>query len=368
MPEDIETKHTFNLPDVKRKSLPRKHNVIEQLIKEVKKHPALSKNEEYALFKRFKEQADEEARQKIILSTLYLLLKLAGQYKNKGVSFMELVAAGYEGLIKAFDNFEPSKNVKFSTYAHWWIRYFMLKALAEKNIIKIPHYLIKTARDVRKNYMRIASNLGRNPTIEEMAKALGTSPADIQLAFQLPDSISLSRESENGIFFSEIIPDETSLSPEEVSDREGIKDRLATVLKDRLLLRERLIISRIYGFLFPDRRLTLEEIAEIFKSPPGDVRRKLKQILSYYNINLYDIDAIRDFAVSPEMDKLSILERELIFLYSGIAPDEEYTLTLAEVGKILGITKEGVRQIKNKALSKLKTGIRLAEIPTFFRR
>jgi RNA polymerase primary sigma factor len=223
--------------------------------------------------KRFAEY--EQAKRELSGGNLRLVVSIAKKYRNRGLSFLDLIQEGNTGLMRAVDKYEYRRGYKFSTYATWWIRQAITRAIADQaRTIRIPVHMIETMSKLRNVSKKLLQEIGREPTIEETAKAANISVEETRRVLKISrHPISLDRpvgESEDS-YFGDFIEDGTAESPVSAATQEMLKDKIEQVLKT-LTYREREIIKLRYG-LGDGYTYTLEEVGRIFKVTRERVRQ-----------------------------------------------------------------------------------------------
>lgn len=234
--------------------------------------PSLHKRAEIVK-KRFGEY--EQAKRDLSGGNLRLVVSIAKKYRNRGLSFLDLIQEGNTGLMRAVDKYEYRRGYKFSTYATWWIRQAITRAIADQaRTIRIPVHMIETMSKLRNVSKKLLQDMGREPTIEETAKAAGISIEETRRVLKISrHPISLDRpvgESEDS-YFGDFIEDDGAESPVSAATQEMLKDKIDQVLKT-LTYREREIIKLRYG-LGDGYTYTLEEVGRIFKVTRERVRQ-----------------------------------------------------------------------------------------------
>ncbi len=220
-------------------------------------------------------QEYEQAKKELSGGNLRLVVSIAKKYRNRGLSFLDLIQEGNTGLMRAVDKYEYRRGYKFSTYATWWIRQAITRAIADQaRTIRIPVHMIETMSKLRNVSKKLLQEMGREPSIEETAKAAGISIEETRRVMKISrHPISLDRpvgESEDS-YFGDFIEDDGVESPVSAATQEMLKDKIEQVLKT-LTYREREIIKLRYG-LGDGYTYTLEEVGRIFKVTRERVRQ-----------------------------------------------------------------------------------------------
>ncbi len=217
----------------------------------------------------------EQARRELSAANLRLVVSIAKKYRNRGLSFLDIIQEGNTGLMRAVDKYEYRRGYKFSTYATWWIRQAITRAIADHaRTIRIPVHMIETMSKLRNISKRLVQELGREPTIEEIASEAGMSISETRRVLKIsrhPISLDSPVGESQDSYFGDFIEDETAESPVETAGTEMLKDRIEEVLKT-LTYREREIIKLRYG-IGDGYTYTLEEVGRIFKVTRERVRQ-----------------------------------------------------------------------------------------------
>lgn len=248
---------------------------VKMYLKEIGKVDLLDADEEISLAKRMSE-GDEEAKKRLAEANLRLVVSIAKRYVGRGMLFLDLIQEGNLGLIKAVDKFDYSKGYKFSTYATWWIRQAITRAIADQaRTIRIPVHMVETINKLVRISRQLVQELGREPTTEELAKELNLSVEkvrEISKISQEPVSLETPIGEEEDSHLGDFIPDDDAPAPSEVASFVMLKEQLEDVLKT-LTPREAKVLRLRFG-LEDGRPRTLEEVGKEF-----DVtRERIRQI------------------------------------------------------------------------------------------
>src|SRR3989339_1237966 len=247
---------------------------IKKYLKEIGKTPLLVFEDEIKLAKAY-EKDDEDARKKLIKSNLRLVVSIAKKYLGRRLSFLDLIQEGNQGLIKGVEKYDWRRGYKFSTYATWWIRQAITRAIADQaRTIRIPVHMVETINRFNRTQRKLMQELGREPTPEEVAKALGideTKAREIIKVSQEPTSLETPVGDEEDSHLGDFIADQ-GLQPDEQATRELLKIHLDEVL-DTLSPREKRVLRLRFG-LEDGKQRTLEEVGREF----GVTRERIRQI------------------------------------------------------------------------------------------
>ncbi|MFP4646538.1 MAG: RNA polymerase sigma factor RpoD/SigA [Candidatus Acetothermia bacterium] len=247
---------------------------VQIYLQEIGKVPLLSREEEVELAKRV-EQGDEEARQKLIEANLRLVVSIAKKYVGRGLSFLDLIQEGNIGLMKTIDKFDYRKGFKFSTYATWWIRQSITRAIADQSrTVRIPVHMIKTLRELKEKRSEYEQEHGEPPSREKLAELMGTSKERIRRFENISQyTTSLERPigDDDNDTLADFIEDEGAPSPAEESYREFLQEELDEALSN-LTEREKKIVELRYGLKDSHPR-TLKEVAQVFNITRERVRQ-----------------------------------------------------------------------------------------------
>ncbi len=238
---------------------------VRMYLKEIGKVDLLHAEEEMELAKRI-EQGDVEARKKLCEANLRLVVSIAKRYVNRGMSFLDLIQEGNLGLLKAVEKFDYTKGFKFSTYATWWIRQAITRAIADQaRTIRIPVHMVETINKLKRVQRMLIQDLGRDPNAAEIAKEMGLPEEkvrDIMKISQDPVSLETPIGEEEDSHLGDFIPDDDAVAPEEAASYMLLRSQLFEVLKT-LTDREAKVLILRFG-LEDGRPRTLEEVGDIF--------------------------------------------------------------------------------------------------------
>ena len=248
---------------------------VRMYLKEIGKISLLTLEEEQELSKKVAE-GDEHAKNILAESNLRLVVSIAKRYVGRGLLFLDLIQEGNIGLMKAVEKFDYDKGYKFSTYATWWIRQAITRALADQaRTIRVPVHMVETINKMARIERQMTLELNREPTDQELSKKMGLSVdkiAEIRKISQDPVSLETPIGEEDDSHLGDFLADERTMSPEEFANYEVLKDELREVL-DTLTTREKEVLELRFG-LFDGSSHTLEEVGKQFKV----TRERIRQI------------------------------------------------------------------------------------------
>ncbi len=308
-------------------STPSSTDPVKMYLKEIGKTPLLTQKEEQELAKRYLD-GDLKARDKLVEANLRLVVNIAKKYVRKGLPLLDLIQEGNLGLMKAADKFDYTMNLKFSTYATWWIKQAITRAIADQSrTIRIPVHVTETLQSVTKKAREIFQEKGSEATPEELSKALNIPESRINEVLKAklePVSLEMTVGEEDDSRIGDFIEDKESPAPEDITAYKMLQEQLEEVLRT-LTLRERLVIKLRFGI-----KLTDEEIVNVRDSFDGATGNStIEEIKNKFGINT------------------------------------SKQCTLEEVGEIFHITRERIRQIEAKALRKLNTPTRATKLKDY---
>ncbi|MDA5108682.1 MULTISPECIES: RNA polymerase sigma factor RpoD [Brevibacillus] len=248
---------------------------VRMYLKEIGRVPLLSAEEEIKLAQRI-EQGDEEAKRRLAEANLRLVVSIAKRYVGRGMLFLDLIQEGNMGLIKAVEKFDYRKGYKFSTYATWWIRQAITRAIADQaRTIRIPVHMVETINKLIRVSRQLLQELGREPLPEEIAEKMDLTPEkvrEIMKIAQEPVSLETPIGEEDDSHLGDFIEDQDALEPSDAAAYELLKEQLEDVL-DTLTDREENVLRLRFG-LDDGRTRTLEEVGKVF----GVTRERIRQI------------------------------------------------------------------------------------------
>ncbi len=261
---------------------------LDRYLREIGAEPLLARDEEAELARRIRD-GDRQALEKLVAANLRFVVSIAKRYRNRGVSFADLVNEGNVGLIRAAERFDEAKGVRFVSYAVWWIRQAILQAIAEQShIVRLPASRTATNYQVAKSLRQLRQEFGREPTPDELAAELELTVKEVREALSSRQgyvSLDAPVQGSDDASLAEFIADEESADPDDQTERDALRDALDSSLTG-----------------LPER------------------------------------------------------EQMVLRLYFGL--DDGEPRTLEEIGRKLGVTRERVRQLKERALGRLRHGAR----------
>lgn len=248
---------------------------IREYLKEIGSIPLLTQEQEQDLAKR-KSEGDAEAGKKLVEANLRLVVSIAKRYTGRGMSFLDLVQEGNIGLMKAVEKFDYTKGYRLSTYATWWVKQSVTRALADQSrTIRLPVHMVEAVNRIRKAQRALAVKLGREPSNEEIGKEVGMSEKRVtELMQSSGDTVSLETPvgDEDGSNLGDFVADDSNASTEEKAESVFLREEIEQMLQG-LNPREREVIILRFG-LESGHPLTLEEVGKRFKV----TRERIRQI------------------------------------------------------------------------------------------
>ena len=247
-------------------------------LREIGKIPLLTPEEEADLAQRIV-KGDKKAKDKMVESNMRLVVSIAKRYGGRGLDFLDLIQEGNTGLLRAVEKFDPDKGFKFSTYATWWVRQAITRAIADQaRTIRIPVHMVETINKVLRTTRKLTTELNREPTNEEIAKELDMEPEKIDYVMRIKQDIasldaSVGREGDDeDSVLGDFVEDEERDSPEDSAANQILKEQLAEIIST-LTEREQKIIRLRFG-IGGGRPHTLEEVGNEF----AVTRERIRQI------------------------------------------------------------------------------------------
>ncbi len=249
---------------------------VKMYLKEIGRVDLLDPNDEPEIARRIQE-GDEEAKRKLIAANLRLVVSIAKKYVGRGMLFLDLIQEGNMGLVKAVEKFDYTKGFKFSTYATWWIRQAITRAIADQaRTIRIPVHMVETINKLTRIQRQLVQDLGRDPSAEEIAAKMENISAEkvreIQKIALEPVSLETPIGEEDDSHLGDFIEDKEALSPDEYANNQLLKDEINMVLQG-LTEREEKVLRLRFG-LYDGRTRTLEEVGKEFNV----TRERIRQI------------------------------------------------------------------------------------------
>ncbi len=249
---------------------------VKMYLREIGKIPLLKPDEELELAYKILE-GDKRAKDKMVEANMRLVVSIAKRYSGRGLDFLDLIQEGNTGLLRAVEKFDPDKGFKFSTYATWWIRQAITRAIADQaRVIRLPVHVNETINKIMRAHRKLSQELNREPTIEEMAKEVEMNPEKVEYMLKVKQDTgsldaSVNNDDDDSVV-GDFVVDEDTDSPDEAASIQFLKDSILKVLGD-LTEREQKIISLRFG-LNDGRSYTLEEVGREFNV----TRERIRQI------------------------------------------------------------------------------------------
>ena len=247
-------------------------------LREIGKIPLLSNEEEVDLAYRIV-KGEKKAKDKMVEANMRLVVSIAKRYSGRGLDFLDLIQEGNTGLLRAVEKFDPDKGFKFSTYATWWIRQAITRAIADQaRTIRIPVHMVETINKVLRATRKLTNELNREPTVEEIANEMGMEPEKIDYVMKIKQDIAsldatVGRDGDDeDSVLGDFIEDEGRVSPEDAAAAQMLKEQIAEILSS-LSEREQKVVKLRFG-IGGGRPHTLEEVGAEFSV----TRERIRQI------------------------------------------------------------------------------------------
>jgi RNA polymerase primary sigma factor len=282
--KDIEQEKEVYIEDIKNETEGKEENwedmveaddAVKLYLKEIGRYPLLTAEKEVILAKQI-ESGDMHAKKMLAQSNLRLVVSIAKKYMGRGLHFLDLINEGNIGLMRAIDKYDYNKGFKFSTYATWWIRQAITRAIADQaKLIRVPVHMNDTIGKLKRINKKLTQELGREPTNEELAKEMDLPVekiVDIYRIAQDPISMDTKVGDEDDSFLSDFIQDESTLTPTQSTRESMLNDSVEDVL-DSLTEKEAMVIRLRYGIDDGETK-TLEDVGKMF----GVTRERIRQI------------------------------------------------------------------------------------------
>ena len=246
-------------------------------LREIGKIPLLTAEEELTLANRVV-AGEKKAKDEMAEANMRLVVSIAKRYSGRGLDFLDLIQEGNTGLLRAVEKFDPSKGFKFSTYATWWIRQAITRAIADQaRVIRIPVHMVETINKLLRTQRRMTQELNREPTIEELAKEMEMDPVKVEYVMKIKQDVNsldaAVRDDEEDSVLGDFIEDEDTKSPDETATEQLLKEQVQGILESALSERELKIVKMRFG-LEDGKNHTLEEVGHEF----AVTRERIRQI------------------------------------------------------------------------------------------
>ncbi|ALD66627.1 sigma-70 family RNA polymerase sigma factor [Spiroplasma cantharicola] len=320
-------------------------DIIKSYFNQIGSSKILTKDEEVEYAKMLEDSDPiiaKEGRDKLITSNLKLVISVARKHLNRGLDFADLIEEGNIGLMKAVDKFDYKKGFKFSTYATWWIRQAITRAIADQaRTIRIPVHMVETINKLTRIERQLTQELGRDPTSKEIAKTFGkgiTPQKVIEIKKLSIEPVSLEKPfgDEDDTHFGDFVEDKDISSPDDYAEKEALREVIDEVFCDILAPREEKVVRMRFGIL-PTKLRTLVRLAEECDDDSfEDLKQEITDLDIHYDTSIERIQKYKSSIIQMHLSKF------------------DSPKTLEEVGKELKVTRERIRQIEAKTIRKFK--------------
>ena len=242
-------------------------------LREIGKIPLLTAEEELTLANRVV-AGEKKAKDEMAEANMRLVVSIAKRYSGRGLDFLDLIQEGNTGLLRAVEKFDPSKGFKFSTYATWWIRQAITRAIADQaRVIRIPVHMVETINKLLRTQRRMTQELNREPTIEELAKEMEMDPVKVEYVMKIKQDVNSLDAAVRDDEEDSVLEDEDTKSPDETATEQLLKEQVQGILESALSERELKIVKMRFG-LEDGKNHTLEEVGHEF----AVTRERIRQI------------------------------------------------------------------------------------------
>jgi RNA polymerase primary sigma factor len=355
------------------------YTTVGKYMQEIDKFELLSPEDEKMLAEYIDENNSPEKRE-FIKANLRLVVSIARRYTGRGLPLLDLIQEGNIGLLRAVEKFDPEMNTKFSTYAVWWIRQSMVRAISnDSREVRIPINMLNKIGRLNRVKEGFLTKFGREPTIDEIAEKMGIDAKYVQnivKSFQTVISLDIPAIQGGNETLKDSVKDDTIAPPEDSVDNKKFAG-LINDLVGYLSLRDQKIIRMRYG-LGSEKEHTLEEVGQKFdltreriRQLEGKAMKKMKRILEAKGMKsiksgniAHPEDPIDDEKIEEIINDLighlSLRQRRIIRMRYGLGSKKEYTLE--EIGQEFGLIPERIRQLEGKAMKKMKRILETKEV------
>lgn len=270
-------------------------NSVKTYMGEIASYPLVTRDEEVTLAGEIAEGSDQ-ARKTLTEGNLRLVVKIAHDYKNLGVPLADLIAEGNVGLMKAVTKFQPDKGAKFSSYAAWWIKQAIRRAIANQGrVVRVPVQAAAKMKLIRETSQILTKELGRVPNHKDIAKKLGMTERSIRSTIATVNTSLISMDADlqegEGGTVGDLLTDVKAASPEEILEKDDVVSLIKSIVEQQLNDREQTIIRMRYGF-DDGKPKTLEQVSEIIGRTRERVRQIQHQALKKLKLKISDADLV----------------------------------------------------------------------------
>ncbi|AGM24915.1 sigma-70 family RNA polymerase sigma factor [Spiroplasma chrysopicola] len=305
----------------------------------------LTREEEIKYAKMLESKDEEErkyGRDKLITSNLKLVVSVARKHLNRGLDFSDLIEEGNIGLMKAVDKFDYKRGFKFSTYATWWIRQAITRAIADQaRTIRIPVHMVETINKLTRIERQLTQELGREPTFDEIAERMGQGMTgekvrEIKRLSIEPVSLEKPIGDEDDTHFGDFVDDKDIFTPDEYAEKESLREVIDEVFHEILSAREEKVIRMRFGILPTKLRTVLRLAKECEDETFPELVQTIKTLDIHYDTPIEKVQSRKNKLIDKHLSKY------------------DSPKTLEEVGREFKVTRERIRQIEAKTIRKFK--------------